>query len=93
MAYEITQYSYDRAKQLGVIIKPSSNKNKKIDVFDKAGNKIASIGANGMNDYPTYIKSRGKEYADKRRKLYKTRHETYRHIKGTPAYYADQILW
>ena len=31
--YIITQYSYDKAKQLNLIIKQSKNKGKKIDKF------------------------------------------------------------
>ena len=54
MAYNILPYSFRKAKELGVVIKPSSNALKKIDVF-KNGKKVASIGARGMNDYPTYL--------------------------------------
>ena len=35
----------------------------------------------------------GKTYADKRRMLYKKRHEKYRKIPDTNAYYADKLLW
>lgn len=90
--YEITSYSYQQAKRLGVTIKPSTNKKKKIDVF-KDGDKIASIGAIGYGDYPTFMKTEGKEYADKKRQAYKKRHDKDRHVKGTNGYYADQILW
>lgn len=90
--YEITSYSYQQAKRLGVTIKPSTNKKKKIDVF-KDGDKIASIGAIDYGDYPTFMKTEGKEYADKKRQAYKKRHEKDRHVKGTNGYYADQILW
>ena len=71
--YTITEYSRDQAKKLGVTIKPSTNKGKKLDVF-KDGKKLASIGALGMGDFPTYMKTKGKEYADERRRLYKIRH-------------------
>lgn len=91
--YKITQYSYKRAASLGVVIKPSRYSTKKIDVFDKKGNYIVSIGAAGYNDYPTYIKEKGQEYASNRRMLYKKRHEKDRHVKGSAGYYADQILW
>lgn len=90
--YQITDYSYQHAKRLGVSIKPSSNKKKKIDVY-KDDKKIASIGAIGYGDYPTFMKTEGKEYADKKRQAYKKRHEKDRHTKGTNGYYADQILW
>ena len=52
-----------------------------------------SIGDTRYNDYRSYIKEKGKEYADTRRRLYKIRHEKNRHKLGTPAYYADQLLW
>lgn len=95
--YPITKYSYDQAKKLGVTIKPSKLKNKKIDIF-KDGKKIASIGGvkkdgSYYKDYPTYIKTEGKEKADKRRKLYKIRHDKTRKIVGSNSYYADKILW
>ena len=97
MAYKILPYSFRKAKELGVVIKPSTNLLKKIDVF-KNGKKIASIGARGMNDYPTYLKKEKKGYyekgyAYKRRKLYKERHEKDRHKVGSNGYYADKILW
>jgi len=97
MAYKILPYSYKQAKKLGVEIKPSSNILKKIDVF-KDGKKIASIGARGMNDYPTYMEKEKKGkypkgYAKERRLLYKERHDKDRHKKGTNGYYADKILW
>lgn len=93
MPYNITQYSKNQAKKLGVTIKPSKVKKKKIDVFNKKGEKLASIGYLGMGDYPTYMKMRGKEYADGRRRLYKMRHEKDRHKRGTPGFFADKILW
>ena len=101
MSYKITSYSRAKAKKLGVKIKQSKNKKKKIDVFKeiktKDGKKelklMASIGAIGYGDYPTFKKEKGKEFADKRRKAYKKRHEKNRHKLNTAGYYADQILW
>ena len=72
--YSITNYTRKQAKKLGVIVKPSTNKTKKIDVY-KSDRKIASVGAYGMNDYPTYMKKNGIKYAKTRRRLYKIRHE------------------
>ena len=97
MAYKILPYSLRKAKELGVVIKPSTNILKKIDVF-KNGKKIASIGARGMNDYPTYLEKEkkgyfDKGYANKRRKLDKDRHDKDRHVVGSNGYYADKILW
>ena len=95
--YSILPYSKKQAIKLGVLIKPSTNILKKIDVF-KNGIKVASIGAIGMNDYPTYLEKEKKGYfekgyADKRRKLYKQRHEKDRHKVGSNGWYADKILW
>tara|TARA_R110000823_G_scaffold19595_2_gene60543 strand:- start:162 stop:443 length:282 start_codon:yes stop_codon:yes gene_type:complete len=92
MKYKIKQRQFKQAKKLGVIIKPSTLKNKKVDVF-KNDKKIASIGASGYKDYATYINERGLEYANKRKKLYKQRHKTNRLIKGSNGYYADKLLW
>jgi hypothetical protein len=39
------------------------------------------------------MREKGKEYADKRRKAYKTRHEKDRHERGTAGWFADQLLW
>jgi hypothetical protein len=91
--YAITTYTKNRASKLGVVVKPSKVQGKKIDVFDKKGNKLASVGAIGYGDYPTFMKKKGKEYANIRRRLYKMRHNKDRHIKGTAGYYADQLLW
>ena len=93
MLYRITNYTYNQAKKLNVIVKPSYRKGKKIDVFSKDGYLIASIGAKGYYDYPTYVHVFGKEYADKRRKLYKIRHKADRLVKGSAGYYADKLLW
>jgi hypothetical protein len=90
--YQITQYTYKKAKKMGVVVKPSTNKTKKVDVY-KNNRKIASIGANGMNDYPTYMKTRGKSFANNRRRLYKIRHEKDRKKKWTNGWLADKLLW
>jgi hypothetical protein len=92
MAYSITNYTKSQAKKLGVVVKPSSVKGKKIDVF-KNDQKIASVGALGYSDYPTYMKTKGKAYADERRRLYKIRHSKDRNVKGSDGYYADKLLW
>ena len=90
--YEISEYSKIKASKLGVDIKPSKSKGKKIDVFQE-GKKITSIGAKGYKDYPTYIKEKGKSYADERRKLYKERHQKDRTKYRSRGWYADKILW
>ena len=98
MAYKITKYTQQKAKKLGVKIKPSNRKGKKLDVYDKDGDKLASIGAEGMNDYTTYKQKERegkvpKGFAEKRKKEYKRRHEKDRHKRGSAGFFADQLLW
>ena len=93
MSYQITAYTKRQAKKLGVTVKPSTVQGKKIDVFNKKGEKVASVGAIGYKDYPTFIREKGKDYADSRRALYKQRHQKDRHKRGSPGYYADKLLW
>lgn len=95
--YQITRYTLEKAKKLGVTVKSSNTKGKKLDVF-KNGKKIATIGALGYNDYPTFLllEKKGKYpkgHAEKRRKAYKNRHEKDRHKVGTNGWFADQLLW
>jgi hypothetical protein len=92
--YVITDYTYKKAKELNVVIKPSKNKNKKIDVFnDNTGKLIASIGAIGYKDYPTFIKEKGTHYANQRKELYKKRHHKDIHNKNSNGYWANKLLW
>ena len=92
--YEILPYTYKQAEKLGVMIMPSLRPTKKIDVFDKDFTKLlASVGARGYKDFPTYTKEKGLQYAKERRKLYKERHEKDRHKKGSAGFYSDKILW
>ena len=91
--YLILPYTKKKAKQLKVIVEPSKKKSKKIDVYDKNGYFIVSIGAYGALDYPNYLRFYGKEVADERRRLYKIRHKKDRSVKGTAGYYADKLLW
>ena len=93
MPYNILPYTVRKAKELNVIVKPSKNKKKKIDVFDSHGAFICSIGAIGYFDYPTFIETYGVAYATQKRRLYKLRHESDRHIKNSAGWFADQLLW
>lgn len=89
--YNIKDYSFKQADRLGVQIKPSINRKKKIDVF-KNGQKIASIGAIGYGDYPSYLET-DKKLAKTKRAGYKARFENTRNIKNTNSYFSDKILW
>ena len=92
MPYNITKYTFRQARKLGVSVKPSTNKTKKIDVFKK-GKKIASVGAFGMQDFPTYMKTKGVAFAKTRRRLYKIRHDKDRKQKWSRGWLADKLLW
>jgi hypothetical protein len=90
--YNILPYTYKKAKELGVDVYPSKNKKYKLDVF-KNNSFLFSIGASGYKDYPTYIQEKGLYYANKRRELYKKRHQKDRTVIGSRGYYADKLLW
>lgn len=95
--YRIKNQQRQAARKLGVTIRPSTLKNKKIDVY-KDGFKVASIGDIRYNDYWIYksLERQGyyeKGYADERRELYRLRHREECNAKGTPGYYACKILW
>ena len=89
MTYTITKYTYDKAKELGYTVKPSTLKNKKIDVY-KDGNKIGSVGAIGYMDFPTWIEKKGLEYANNRRKLF---HERFKKSNSLNSQLAKDLLW
>lgn len=91
--YKIKPYSYKRAEELGVKIRPSKKEHKKIDVVNTEGEVLASIGELGMKDYPTYLKEDGKEVAEKRRKAYRSRHAKNISREDTPGFFAGNILW
>lgn len=90
--YIISQRTKEQAKKLGVTVKSSTNKGKKIDVF-KNGDKVASVGAIRYKDFHIFLKEDGKDVANERKRLYKIRHDKDRHKVGTPSFYADQLLW
>ena len=87
--YKITSYTYQKARELGVEVRPSINPNKKIDVY-KDGKKIASIGDPNYSDYSTYIKEKGQAYANERRRLYHIRHAKDKNIEGI---LSKALLW
>jgi hypothetical protein len=101
MSYRITPYTLAQADKLGVVVKPSKVRGKKLDVFKKSKGelvKIATIGALGYNDYPTFmdLEKKGKVpdgTAEKRRRAYKIRHQKDRTIRGSNGWYADKLLW
>lgn len=101
--YKIKKLQFEKAKELGVTIRPSTNLNKKIDVFIGL-KKVASIGANKsinpakpMMDYATYLQKGDKSLAEQRRTNYINRHSKEPKVDDdgdpTKSFYADEILW
>jgi hypothetical protein len=95
MTYKIKNYSYKKAKELNVEIKPSKKKNKKIDVY-KNDVLIASVGDTRYLDYPSYLEKAGNNLekinnANLRRKLYKERHK--KDLSKGNGFYANKLLW
>ena len=90
MTYKIKNYSYKKAKELNVEIKPSKKKNKKLDVY-KNNVLIATVGDIRYMDYPTYIDKEGIQYANERKKLYKNRHR--KDLNKGNGFYANKLLW
>ena len=76
---------------MGVEVRPSQSKGKKIDVF-KNGKKVASVGALGYNDFTTFSR-KSPSLAKERRRLYHIRHQKDEHVAGSPGYYAARLLW
>jgi hypothetical protein len=101
MSYKPKPLQIQKAKKLGLTIEPSSKKNKKIDVKDKDGNVLASIGGVKKDgsfymDYASYIEKIGLKDAKVKRKNYLARHSKEpkeKDGKKTPSYYSDKILW
>jgi hypothetical protein len=96
MSYKITQYTYDKAKQLNVIVEPSKNKRYKIDIYDKHNNYITSIGQAHALDYPSYLELERvgvvpEGYANERRRLYKLRH--HKDLAYMRGWWANRLLW
>lgn len=87
-----------KAEKIGVEIKaPSRDKNAKFDAF-KDGVFQNSFGGKGYKDFESYKKEDGIAVANKRRSLYKKRHDDTRKIKFrdgklTASYLSDKILW
>ena len=88
MTYAITQHTRRHATQHGVEVKPSSKKNKKIDVV-RDGKVIASVGDERYPDFGTYLKMEAKGQVERgtaadRRRAHRARHGSYK--KGSAGY-------
>lgn len=96
MPYQITTEIKKKAEAIGVEVKPSTRKGKKLDAY-KDGIYQASFGASGYADYHIHKKEHGEAYAQERRRLYLIRHKDEapktKDGKLTASYLAKKILW
>ena len=80
-----------------VELKPSTSKGKKyMAIFydnDRKKIKIIHFGAKGMNDYIIYYRTKGKKYADERKRLYLQRHSGEKGGVMTASTLSKMILW
>ena len=91
--YKITEYSFNRAKELNLKIKKSQFLTKKLDVFTSDNKYINSIGDSKYNDYPHYLEIYGEIYANQRKKLYHNRHKKNSDVKYSKQWLALNLLW
>lgn len=98
MTYTITPAIRAAARRCGVEVRPSATKGKKLDAYI-GERKIRSFGASGYGDYHIFQRTHGKEYADKKRQQYWTRHAKDAAVKYAPdgklsaGWLAARILW
>lgn len=91
-SYVVSSKTKAKAKELGVTVKTSKNPKKKLDVF-KDDKKVASVGASSYDDFHTYTKKKGKDFAKKRQSAYRSRHAKNIKKKGSAGFYANALLW
>ena len=96
MDYKITSYTYKKLDELNknirenITIEPSKKGYYKIDVFN-GGSYLFSIGDRRYMDYPSYLKTAGKNHADKRRELYYKRFGIA--PKFSRGWFTSYLLW
>jgi hypothetical protein len=81
------------------IVKPSTRKDKKYDVFDKDNKKIVSFGAKNMSHYKDAIgyysnlDHNDKKRRDNFRSRFKALYEKNKNNKNSAIYYSWNYLW
>ena len=94
--YKIQHYTYHQAENHNLLVYPSVNLKKKIDVYDRDGIKyICSCGDIRYLDYPTYLEKYGEEYANTKRQLHKLQlqRKQKKHKNYSALYYENLLLW
>ena len=98
MSYVISNYTKSQARKIGVTVRSSKLKNKKIDILYN-GKKLASVGDIRFKDYSIYLKESGSKIAEERRRLYRVRHakDSKRKVGGVEkqsrGWFASKLLW
>lgn len=93
MSYKIKKYTLDKAKELGLHVFPSDNPKYKIEIYDRNGVFLFYGGSPLYSDFPTYMETHGREYADERRRLYRLRHKKEIDKKGSRGSIIAELLW
>ena len=91
--YQITKRQHAIASKLGIHIFPSDKEKYKIDIYDGEGVYHCSIGSSKYMDYFSYLREKGKEYADARKRLYDLRTKQGLLSIGSRAWFARRLLW
>lgn len=89
MEYQISEYSLEKAKTLGVELRPSNTKMKTIDIY-KNDEFVCSIGNKRYLDFPALVDKFGMNVACDKRREYKIRHK---YSKGEVAFFTNKIIW
>ena len=73
--YTITSAIKAAAARMGLKVAPSQSAKYKLDAFDEVtGEFVRSFGTRGSQDYHTYLRTHGADYAQKQRDAYHARH-------------------
>ena len=91
--YEIQPRTKQIAKKLGLIVFPSENPKYKIEIYDRNGLFLFYGGHPDFSDYPTYLKTHGKEFADERKRLYRIRHKKELDDFCSRGWIVAKLLW
>jgi len=78
------------------IQKSTNSKKKLMAIFydnDKKKIKTVHFGANGMNDFTIYNKTKGSKFANERKRLYLQRHKNEKGGMMTASTLSKMILW
>jgi hypothetical protein len=91
--YIIDDNIFENAKELGIKIRPSCNRHKKLDIFDYHNNFIFSIGNSSKLDFYQLIHKIGFEKAFEKRRKYRIKNWKNQFDLYSKKYYVYWLLW